>query len=340
MVLSVYFIVQVAYAWRRLSWQRTVRRYAVPSLITGALVLFPIWALGGDAPPLPPKRTYSSLPSDAIAVNATFDGVTLVGWRPIRQWPAASEGWIEVTRSYTVELFWEVPEPTDEDYQFYLAYIDEGTRYAAVDRAIGEVSYPPLFTDAWEPGTLHGEIVSVRVPRGTPLAQQGQIVVGVYRFDRMGLIHNVPMTRPVEQPNLTLQRVAVFDEKEIPPAPELPPANINFGDQIMLLGYELTPEALRMSWQAMTNVTRDYSLFVHIVDERGESIPTQDGPPVPELVTSTWMAGYPLAHTITLPELSPGQYSVYIGLYDTETGDRLAVDAPNYRLHIGDIVVE
>ncbi|QPC84189.1 hypothetical protein G4Y79_07400 [Phototrophicus methaneseepsis] len=339
MMLGIAFLVQLAVSWQHINWQHTAKRYALPVIITVGIVLFPLWALAGEAPPLPPKRTYSELPADAIAVNATFDGVTLVGWRPIEQWPAASQGWVAVTRAYTVELFWEVPAPTEEEYQFYLAYIDEGTRYAAVDRAIGSISYPPLYTSDWEPGTLHGEIVSVRVPRGVPLAHAGQMILGVYRFDRQGLIHNVPMSSPVEQANLLLQQIAVYDPKDIPAAPGLPTTEIDFGGQIALKGYALSEEAIELYWEAIQDVTQDVSLFVHIVNEAGDMIPMQDGPPIADLPTSNWMPGYPLEQTILLPQLAHGVYEVYIGLYRTEDGQRLAVDAPDYRLSLGTLAI-
>ena len=209
-----------------------------------------------------------------------------------------------------------------------------------MDRAIGTVSYPPTPTDTWQPDQIYSEIVSVRMPFDAPLARSGFILLGVYRQDADGTIVNVPMTAPNQQPNLALQTLAVYDRAYLPePSNDLTAADIVFGEQIRLTGYDISQEAVRLSWQAVSDIPMDYALFVHVEDEDGEQIPTNDQPPVPGLNTSNWMPGWPLASTVNLPDLEPGSYTIYVGLYSQTTGQRLTVDGPDNRLPLSELVI-
>lgn len=340
MLMAAYLAAALFIQRERINWPQLARRYALPAIVVAALVVFPIWALAGEAPPLPPKSTLSTVPDTVNALDVEYGELRLHGWRPVEQWPVAERGWAEVGQAYTIELFWSVSEPTDTAYQFYLALVDDGARVAGVDRAIGTVSYPPTPTDTWQPDQIYSEIVSVRMPFDAPLARSGFVLLGVYTQDEAGTITNVAMTAPNQQPNLALQTLAVYDMAYLPePASDLIAANVMFGEQIRLTGYNISTEAVQLGWEAVADIPVDYVLFVHVEDENGEQIPTNDQPPVPGLNTSNWMPGWPLSSTVSLPELDAGVYQIYVGLYHITTGERLSVDGPDNRLPLGELVI-
>ena len=115
------------------------------------------------------------------------------------------------------------------------------------------------------------------------------------------------------------------------------PASAVFGDAIRLQSYTVNPArpragsclALTLDWQAQSRVESDYTVFVHLVGPDGRPVAQQDGMPVGGFApTSGWPAGVAISdrHGLILPmDLAPGRYEVWVGLYDGERQDRLAV---------------
>ena len=121
-----------------------------------------------------------------------------------------------------------------------------------------------------------------------------------------------------------------------PPVPEnLLPAT--FADQIDLFGFNLDDHRLvpgqtldlTLFWSPQGRPTRDYTVFIHLLDDAGQIQGQADSPPASGAYpTSVWDAGEFIAdsHAITLPpDLPAGEYSMAIGLYDPLTGQRLPI---------------
>jgi hypothetical protein len=118
------------------------------------------------------------------------------------------------------------------------------------------------------------------------------------------------------------------------------PANVTFGGQIRLLGYDLDSTNLRPGttlnlhfyWQTIQPPAADYNVFVHLrpADDPNTILAQQDGVPSRSSLrpTSTWRdpdepflsRDFPL---VVPDSLQPGSYRLYIGLYDWQTGERL-----------------
>ena len=84
-----------------------------------------------------------------------------------------------------------------------------------------------------------------------------------------------------------------------------------------------------LHWRSAGPAPADYSVFVHLRDESGQTVATGDAPPtwfIP-LPASRWSGGDPgvwTAHTIGLPkDLASGRYDIVAGWYDWQTGKRL-----------------
>ena len=129
-------------------------------------------------------------------------------------------------------------------------------------------------------------------------------------------------------------------------------AGYRLGEQIELVGSKIEPTSLqsggaltiRLFWRAITPSLRDYTVFAHVLDERGNLVAQSDGQPLSGAYpVSWWWPGQTVedVHEIALREAVPGTYRVAVGMYDLETGERLPVtDARENPLPDGQIVLQ
>jgi hypothetical protein len=134
------------------------------------------------------------------------------------------------------------------------------------------------------------------------------------------------------------------------------PLDVGIGDQIAMLGYELSndelqsgdPLSVTLFWQSDGRIVPDYHVFVHLLDESGLLAAQRDGVPVAATrPTWTWRDGEVLEDLYTLDTagLAAGPYSLQVGMYDFGTGDRLpasgsdGADAPSDAVKLRDVVL-
>lgn len=321
------------------------RRTALAAAAVGTFLLFCTWALDN----LPRKITYAAVPDDAVPANILFGAhLRLVGWRYPSDWPAGRVGWEYTYKAFAVELFWQVDARVNVDYQAFLAYLDDGIRYNGRDVGIGEVSYPPLPTSQWQPGVIYAEIMGFRLNPDFPLANSGEVRLGVYELDaqtRAPIV--VPITQPVVADDLTLTWLAAYREGFQPSPPEnLTLVEQRFTDTITLQAFVLPPMLaddkpfeMTLVWSAIAEVSNDVTRFLHVVNAAGELVVTYDAPPDPELLSANWQPNYPIIDTIQLGGLPSGEYQLYVGLYDTLTQQRLATNATDNRPLLTTIII-
>lgn len=330
------------------------RAWALPLIaVTAGVVLFPAWALGGDVPPVPPKRTYTELPSDARTLGVVFDDtLELIGWRTLPQWQAPIVGYAFPRQAYTIELFWRLVRPTPYRYSVTLNYAPDNERVAGTDYPIGAVSYPAVHTHRWEVGAIHAELIGFLLPADTLLSRSGEVRVGVYRVEGedetppQPRTINLDVTAPYTAPYVVLETLAVYDT----PATDTPDTLRTFtagnGDTLALVRADLATQyntgetvTLTLAWVGLTDITRNYRLFLHVGDAQTPVITQGDGLPIATLLTSNWLPKRVLEGQITLPlPAEAGIYTLYYGLID-ETGERMTTDAPDNRPVLGEITL-
>lgn len=118
------------------------------------------------------------------------------------------------------------------------------------------------------------------------------------------------------------------------PATEMEvPVALNFGDHISLQGYtlantELAPSdilQLTLFWQTNRKLEQRYKVFLHLLDENGELVAQRDSEPGSALKPTTiWQPAETITdnHGLLLPaDLSPGKYTLVLGLYDIADPD-------------------
>ncbi|MBE7554736.1 MAG: glycosyltransferase family 39 protein [Anaerolineales bacterium] len=119
------------------------------------------------------------------------------------------------------------------------------------------------------------------------------------------------------------------------------PLQADFDGQIIFHGYTLTPSlaktggavspgermALTLVWQAQTQLDTDYAVFVQLRNAANTILASADHQPYQGLVpTSTWPAGGIIQEVTWLslpPDLPPGRYNIYVGLYRPDNLERL-----------------
>lgn len=348
---SAYLVVHLAGELRSRDWRRLARRWLLPVAALVLIFAYFDWAVNH----LPQQRPVTDLPADVRPLEITFDDtLQLVGWRPMPFWPAAVQGWTHPDRSYVIEFYWRLLQPTDVDYNAYAALVLDETRYAARDTVIGEIRFRHKPTSTWEPGDIYREVMGFTVPPAAPTARSIPVRMGVYRTEGTFTYEQdtrqvipVAVTQPANHTgDVVIQHLAVFapDMDFAPPPAGMPPSDLVFGDVLALRGLRLPAPAdptMGFAWEALANIDQNYNLFVHIMDEADSLVAQYDGPlNEGNLLTANWPPGYTTHDTIEidLPQ-QPGTYRVFIGLYERSTRDRASVDAPDNRPLVGEIVV-
>lgn len=104
-------------------------------------------------------------------------------------------------------------------------------------------------------------------------------------------------------------------------------ADAVFGDAVRLIGYTLEPTtpiagetlAVRLAWQAVTEMEESYRVFVHFVGEDARVVAQSDGEPAEwTRPTTGWAVGEVVVETrvLAIPAtLPPGEYALRAGLY-------------------------
>ena len=117
------------------------------------------------------------------------------------------------------------------------------------------------------------------------------------------------------------------------------PADATFGGQMRLLAFDADTRektarpssTLRVTlyWQAITRPTRAATVFVHLYDAAGQLWSQQDNVPVNgTFPTTDWNSDVIVIdeYAVTIPADAPSaKYSVQVGMYDSQTRERLIV---------------
>jgi 4-amino-4-deoxy-L-arabinose transferase-like glycosyltransferase len=183
--------------------------------------------------------------------------------------------------------------------------------------------------------------------RGEPeemsqLSEAGYSLTRIVRVDHQPMLYlfekGVPATSEPQVYDVDDYR-AVFGRSATPqryvqgPSPEHP-VGVTFGGKLRLQGYDmpraqLAPGetlALTLHWQALAPMDIRYRAFVHVESDRmwGQ----HDDDPVCRVRTDEWRPPQSGAgqFRVTLdPATPPGTYPVTVGIYDPESGERLAI---------------
>ncbi len=319
---------------RRCSW---ITAWAIVALVgmaaLGGLSLAAYQAQAYSRPPLLPESEAMTVPHD---LNLDYDGqARLLGATvtPARLRPGDVA---EVT------LYWQALKEMKDDYAVFVQCFGRGgARIGQRDSFPGLGNYP---TSEWRAGQVI--VDTYRVPLDPNAAAPNELTVdaGLYH---PGSLDRLPATRAgqkvesaaVAQVRLSPRRAAHYDWQTS--------VDFKLGSDVALRGYSLDEAdvkpggtlSLKLYWQALAPISKNYTVFVHFMDDAGKVLAQQDAQPVAgDYPTEAWDASsnevVEDVHEIPLPpELPAGRYRVGLGMYLLDTMERLpAVDAQGVRL--------
>ncbi|MAT99098.1 MAG: hypothetical protein CL608_18285 [Anaerolineaceae bacterium] len=211
------------------------------------------------------------------------------------------------------ELLWYSTEKPPADYEvcFYLQH------QAALDSQI--VCDPPAAdwpTTTWEANDIVPGSYSFQIDPSLPSGSY-EVSVGLQKVGE-----ETAATQPIPLSTIQINQMAW---------------PIQWDNVIELTEYDVQParENLELTfyWRAVQEMETSYKIFLHIYDpERDELVSQLDTYPVNwTYFTNQWQAGEIVEDQIRLPlqDLPAGNYQLFIGFYDEESGERLATNYPD-----------
>lgn len=238
-----------------------------------------------------------------------------------------------------LSLFWQSLRDQTTDYVVFAQLQDDNRRMLA-----GAES-PPLYpTSLWSKGLLIRDLHTIVIP-ATLKPGIYNLVAGMYnpvdgsRLITLGGENQVLITkvkvrgRPhsFEKPSPAFRMKATFGslaELEGYDLEALAPDGARFVPEEGILrakeGWEIR---LTLYWHPIGTTDKFYSVFVHLLDEKGRDVAFGDAPPAGgQNPTTSWIPGEYITdpHTLKIPEsLPPGTYYLQVGFYIPPHGPRI-----------------
>jgi hypothetical protein len=267
-------------------------------------------------------------PAMRHTVQANFaDKVELLGYDlPLRR--------VKAGEGIPLVLYWQALTQMRESHTIFVQLLDPNLqRRGGYDRLPRE-TYP---TYLWVPGEVVDDGFAVPVETNAPPGVY-TIRIGLYRVEgeQASALPLMQAGHPLDETSVVIGPIKMSG----PPAgvvtkviSPVHPLTVRLGETIALRGYDLKLKAstiqLKLYWESLAQTPTDYTVFVHLRDDAGETVAQMDGPPVAgSYPTSLWDSGEIIPDTFTLtlpPGMARGKYQLAVGLYDPLTGARLAV---------------
>lgn len=227
-------------------------------------------------------------------------------------------------------LVWRVLNRTTDNDVIFVHLITAQNEAAAVFDIVPELGAYPTWV--WKPGEVIVTHHPLKIPQRLKPGSYS-IEFGLYDTLNGERVDRIDETGERRDDRLILDKVKV--------APSTPthfkPSHlqtVQFGGEAGLLGYDLQAGAdnysqhLTLYWQALKEMARDYTVFVHVLDASGNIVAQADHQPQDgNNPTLSWEPGEEIRDTVdlALPLTAPsGNYRIEIGMYDLASGERLA----------------
>ena len=98
-----------------------------------------------------------------------------------------------------------------------------------------------------------------------------------------------------------------------------------------------------LRWRALAKIEQPYKVFVHIGAANSAPVAQNDGEPVVgSRPTQSWVLDERVEDRRAVwikPGTPPGTYSIWVGLYDAVTGDRLKLDNGADQVELGSVTI-
>jgi len=247
-----------------------------------------------------------------------------------------------------VTLYWEAQQRLREDYSVFVHLDDLRSNY--ISWSLSEEQNPAnIPTSSWTPGFYlsnpHVFSVSSEMPPGVYVLR-----AGLYHSDTGERLPILDDDGNTVAESIDLGTIGVRGARPVSLEGVTKLGRLSFGDRISLVGYQLADSEARpgnyfrllLYWQATQEMSEEYAVFVHLVDDRGETWAQGDGLPANGIYpTWAWRVGEVIEDEHLIPldmEVPAGTYHVWIGWYEPDTLGRLDVTSAE-DTSLGDEVV-
>ena len=247
-------------------------------------------------------------------------------------------------------LYWQTERRLKEEYAIFVHLLNrEGFPAGQGDSPPMKGFYPSIY---WQEGERVADEHRFQVADDAPLGRY-LLEVGIYSPQSGERLAVLDEGGQAIGDRVILDCIQVGKEEVGRPQH---PAQADFGGQIMLLGYDFDGQGrwlsvepgqaipLALYWQALASMDMDYTVFIHLLDEKGRIWGQRDSQPLGGYYpTSFWDVGeliedkYELTVDSSAPE---GNYTLVAGLYFLPTGERLPLlDGEGDRVTLGKVTV-
>ena len=283
-----------------------------------------------------------------VALDITFgDQIRLLGFEVLDD---------PFHRQTSLRFYWQALRPDlPSDLTLWPQFFDDFGRPLndpLLQPMVASLWYPP---EQWQAAEI---ITTETLPQN--LGTQAHLAVSVAYGDDFT---NPQARLPVEGAALTYDghtwaQVASFERGDWaldvqPPRPTFATyqeMNVSFEGGLSLIGLRLPstaqahkPLSILLFWQADVRPSIDYTVFLHLLDNAGNTVAQNDARPfwLTDMPMSRWQPEQviPDAHMFE-PPLPPGDYTVRLGLYDWQTLERLPLVNGEDSVIIGQVQIE
>ncbi|MCS7287262.1 MAG: glycosyltransferase family 39 protein, partial [Anaerolineae bacterium] len=277
--------------WNSILPERWGKRVIILSAFAlAALAIYALWGYIWPSYNSPPLLEESEVPASLHRLNWTFaDSIRLIG---IEIWPQT----VKPGQTLNVRACWQVLKPVPRNYSVFVHVWGKGGIIPGGKTLTQVDTFPGLGNSPFRcipPGKVVCDVYPLLIPQDAEAPARLTIEVGAYDFYEPG--H--PGLKAIDEKGnhipLGIAGYAALVPHQWPSIPpEVTPLNYRFHDGIKLVGFSLKGNTLKLYWTAEKKPSRDYTVFVHLVDEDGQWVAGFDGMPVSgEFPTSCWPEG-------------------------------------------------
>lgn len=228
-----------------------------------------------------------------------------------------------------VTLYWRAASSLSTDYGvLFEARSVAGNEGGSWTDRLGSVLYP---TSKWRRGEVQVSLHQLQMP---PNARSGTYVLNVRLLD---VGSGATAGREILGKLEFVERARRFETPQVEYA-----VGADLNNVAQLIGYDLPQTTVRageafpitLYWRALEQTTTSYATFIHVLGPDGSIRGQWDSiPGAGTLPTTGWVKGEVITDRYMIPmgpDAPPWEYTIVVGMYDPQTGQRLPVvgDAP------------
>ena len=234
----------------------------------------------------------------------------------------------------TLVLYWRAAGDHRPDLHVTLRSLDRFGNVFVEDRFW---PVPASTTAVWDTSAIYVTRRTLTVPTNAARGR-APLVLQVQPQYQADLLPAVGAEGQSLGPSPAIAWIVVGQPSDVegPRVPSRPHRGV-VGDDVVLLGYDLVDERVKaggtielaLYWQGIRRIDRNYTVFVHILDARGQLVAQVDNEPNGgQYPTSGWPPGKVVrdAYRVPLPAgFPPGRYAIAVGMYEWPSLVRLPV---------------